>query len=550
MQSRTLMWVTVTTFVASLTSAVQPSAQSQDFTTFEWPSVAINPAVANHSFMRAVRALALSILGLVVLAPLALAATPGHTMRGFLLRGPQAIPSGDQSSTTGPQYGLFTCQVVGLSTRDCIDPYQMRRAYQVDSLIAQGYDGRGQTIVIVDAFQNPNLVAQVATFDNFYGLPAIQLTQVAPDGLTPFDQTDANMLGWAEEISLDVEWSHAIAPAANIVLVLAKSNADADIVSALNYAVNNSLGNVVSMSFGENESCLGTDLITAYHNAFASATAKNITLLASSADEGAALPTCDGASWVKAVSQPASDPLVTGVGGTELTVAKYCLSSLGCNPAANPDPGTYLSETAWNEGLPYGDYGDVFGYGTLSGGGGFSVVFDEPPYQKGVLPGGKQRAVPDVAYSAAVLHGVLTYLAIPGIPSGFYLFGGTSAGAPQWSAITAIADQRAGTSLGFLNSGIYHAVRAKMDYAASFHDVTVGTNSSLQFDSSGNPVDVIGFNAGTGWDAATGSGSPITPGIVDDLVRYVSPGDGTAVLANTKPKPNPKPVGPTNVTPH
>lgn len=198
------------------------------------------------------------------------------------------------------------------------------------------------------------------------------------------------------------------------------------------------------MSFGENESCLGPNLTNAYHNAFAAATAKNITLLASSGDEGAALQTCDGKSWVKAVSNPANDPLVTAVSGTELTVAKYCLTSQGCDPAANPEAGTYVSETAWNEGLPYGDCGDVFGFGTLSVGGGFSVVFDEPAYQKGVLPGGKQRAVPDVSYSAAEEHGVLTYLAIPGIPSGFYLFGGTSAGAPQWAGITAIADQRGG----------------------------------------------------------------------------------------------------------
>lgn len=543
-----------------MTSAAQFSPHKRTFTTLNLPPIAIKPAgtitrsihttQTQRGFRRTVCALALSMLGVIFLAHPALAQTSGHTMRSFLLRGPQAVPSGKISSTAGPHYGLFTCQVIGFTASNCIDPYEMRHAYQVDSLIAEGYDGSGQTIVILDAFQNPNLVAQVATFDSFYGLPAIQLSQVAPDGLTPFDQTDSNMLSWAEEISLDVEWSHAIAPGAKIVLVLAKSNNDTDLVSALNYAVNNSLGSVISMSFGENESCLGPDLQTAYHNAFAAATAKNITLFASSADEGAALNTCDGSSWVKAVSSPASDPLVTGVGGTELTVAKYCLTSLGCDPTSNPDPGTYESEMAWNEGLPYGDFGNVFGYGTLSGGGGFSVVFAEPPYQKGVLPGGKQRGVPDISYSAAVEHGALTYLAIPGIPSGFYLFGGTSAGSPQWAAITAIADQRAGTHLGFLNSAIYKIVQAKTKYADSLHDVTVGTNSSLQFDIQNNPVDIIGFHAGIGWDAATGAGSPKTPGIVDDLIQHVSPGDGTAVLANTKPKPNAKPVGPTGVTPH
>jgi subtilase family serine protease len=500
--------------------------------------------------LRTVRALALSIFGLI-LAQTSPAAAPGHSMQHFLQRGPLAIPSGAQSSAAGPQFGLFGCQVVGISAADCIDPFEMRHAYQVDSLIAAGFDGTGQTIVIVDAFQNPALVSQVAFFNNFYQLPATQLTQVAPDGLTPFDKTDNNMVGWAEEISLDVEWAHAIAPGAKIVLVLAKSNNDADIASALNYAVNNNLGNVISMSFGENESCLAPADQTSYHNAFAAATAKHITLIASSADQGAALNTCDGNSWVKAVSSPASDPLVTGVGGTELTVAKYCLVSTGCDPTANPAPGTYQSETAWNEGLPFGDFGNIFGEGTLSTGGGFSVVFAEPAYQQGVIHGGKQRAVPDVAYSAAVEHGVLTYLAIPGIPAGFYLFGGTSAGSPQWAAITAIANQRAGTSLGFLNAGIYRIAEASQVYANSFHDVTVGTNSSLQFDLSNKPVTIIGFNAGTGWDATTGVGSPKGAGIVSELLLNVYPAtDGTAVLANTKPKANAKTVGSGKVKPN
>jgi subtilase family serine protease len=470
-------------------------------------------------------------------------------MKVFLTRGEQAISTGDQASTTGPQYGLFSCQIVGASTGNCLDPYEMRHAYQIDTLIAQGYDGTGQTIVIVDAFQNPNLLVQMATFDSFYGLPAVQLTQIAPDGLTPYQRTDGNMAGWAEEISLDVEWAHAIAPGAKIVLVLAKSNDDADIVSAIRYAVNNDIGNVISMSFGENESCVGTALMAAYHNVFASAAQKHITLLASAGDQGAAQTTCDGNSWVKAASSPASDPLVTAVGGTELTVAKYCLPSRGCDPAANPVAGTYLSETAWNEGLPYGDYGNIFGYGTISGGGGFSVVFDEPPYQKGILPGGKQRGVPDVSYSASVEHGVLTYLAIPGLPNGFYRFGGTSAGSPQWAAITAIANQKAGTSLGFLNTAAYHIAQAQQAYAASFHDITTGTNSSLQFDALGSPVNIVGFNAGVGWDAATGIGTPIAPGLVDELIQHVSPGDATAVLANTKPKPT-QAVGPSRVKPH
>src|SRR5438046_7207794 len=211
-----------------------------------------------------------------------------------------------------PQYNLFSCQV-GLRVGQCYDPYQMRHAYQIDSLISAGFDGTGHTVVIVDAFQNPNLVSQIATYNTFYGLPPTNLTQIAPDGLTPFVPGDPNMTGWAEEISLDVEWAHNIAPGANIVLVLAKTNDDADILSALRYAVDNNLGDVISMSFGENESCVDPTLLSGYHDVFRAATQNNITLFASSGDQGAAQPTCDGNSWANAAAHPASDPLVTGV---------------------------------------------------------------------------------------------------------------------------------------------------------------------------------------------------------------------------------------------
>ncbi|MGA7412233.1 MAG: hypothetical protein WBW33_17280, partial [Bryobacteraceae bacterium] len=138
--------------------------------------------------------------------------------------------------------------------------------------------------------------------------------------------------------------------------------------------------------------------------------------------------------------------MVTAVGGTELHAAGYCLTSLGCDPTADPAPGTYESEIVWNE--------TSLGFGAT--GGEFSVLFDEPSYQQGTIHGGKQRGEPDVSYSAAVFHGVLTYLNIPGIPAGMYLFGGTSVGTPQWAALLAIADQKAGYDLGFINQAVYH----------------------------------------------------------------------------------------------
>jgi subtilase family serine protease len=468
---------------------------------------------------------------------------PKTTMAPFLKMGDRAISAG----MAGPGYGLFSCQV-GLSTGACYDPYQMRHAYSIDKLISAGFDGHGKTIVIVDAFQSPNIVSQLNTWNAFYGLPSLnglggapdpsrgRFRQVAPDGLTPFVTGDGNMTGWAEEISLDVLWAHAIAPGANITLVLARSNNDADILSATKYAVVHNLGDVISQSFGENESCVDPGLLAEEHDVFAEATMKGVTIFASSGDEGAAQQTCDGTSWVRAASSPASDPLVTAVGGTELQAAGYCLTSLGCNPATNPAAGTHQGEIAWNEGPPYGDFQADFS-ATLATGGGFSVVYNEPSYQQGTIHGGKQRGVSDVSYNAAVLHGVLTYLDIPGVPAGFYRFGGTSAGSPQWAAILAIADQRAG-NLGFINRALYHIGQAKNHYLASFFDVTSGVNSAVEFDASNNPVTVRGFRAGSGWDPTTGLGSPITDQLVAYLIQFTSPGDGIGEFAGSIPHPN------------
>jgi subtilase family serine protease len=224
---------------------------------------------------------------------------------------------------------------------------------------------------------------------------------------------------------------------------------------------------------------------------------------------------------------------VTAVGGTELHAADYCLASRGCNPSANPAPGTYLGEIGWNEGPPFGDFQAFFG-STLASGGGYSTVWSEPPWQQGTIHGGKQRAVPDVSYNGAVLHGVLTYLNIPGVPPGFYRFGGTSAGSPQWAAITAIADQAAGHDYGFISSALYKMGQSAGDYASAFNDITTGTNSAVEFDSANNPVTITGFNAGPGWDAVTGLGSPKAAGLLSGLSSNWSAGQGNAAINNSK----------------
>jgi subtilase family serine protease len=439
----------------------------------------------------------------------------------FLKLGPQAIPS----SVAGPNYSLFNCQIVNLSTiGSCYDPYQIRHAYKIDTLINAGFSGNGKTIVIIDAYQSPNIVQELITYDSFYGLPSLNglggpvdpnlgtFTQIAPDGLTPFVPGDPNMTRWAEEISLDVLWAHAIAPGANIVLDLAKSNDDVDMLSATIYAVDHDLGDVIAQSFGENESCVDPNLLAQEHQVFADATSKNITLFASSGDEGAGLPTCDNSALVQAVSSPASDPLVTAVGGTELHAALYCLTTFGCDPNSNPAPGTYGGEIVWNE--------PEFG----ASGGGFSVLYSEPRYQKRSIPGGKQRGVPDVAYNGAVLYGVLTYLDIPGLPVSFYRVGGTSAGTPQWAAITAIADQLSGDDMGFINKAVYRIGQLQNPFSLFLNDITVGNNSF---------ANVSGFDAGPGWDPTTGFGSPVADHLVPLLLAFHFAEDAQDAIAQS-----------------
>lgn len=454
------------------------------------------------------------LLSSAIVACLAAPAVPTDTIaptaslaKPELVVGPTALLSSQVAvnSQSLPQatYDLFTCQVGLVPGVNCYDPYEIRHAYGVDRLINAGWDGTGKTIVIVDAFQNPNIQLELSTFDTFYSLPAANFSYIAPQGLTPFDPTynNGDMVGWAEEISLDVEWAHAIAPGANILLVLAKSDQDPDIYAATKYAVDHHLGDIISQSFGEDESCMDPSLLRQQHQMFAEATQKHMTIFASAGDDGAAQVNCDQTAYVKAVSSPAVDPLVTAVGGTSLVAADYTTSN----------PGAYESESVWNEP----EYG--------AGGGGFSVLYSQPLYQQRAV-WGRQRGLPDVTYNASVNNGVLTFLDIPGLPEGFYLFGGTSAGSPQWSAITAIADEINRFDLGFINEALYRIAGVPPFYALSLHDITTGNNSF---------GGITGFNATPGWDAASGLGSPKAPGLVGLLLQYVEFGDGNAEIAQS-----------------
>jgi len=403
-----------------------------------------------------------------------------------------------------PTDAAFGCQTDrGPSAIVCYSPQQIQHAYHTDTLINHGITGKGSTVVIIDAFQNPTMQTDLAAFDSAFGLPAPTFTQVAPDGLTPFDPNDANQLGWAGEIALDVQWAHAMAPGANITLVLAKSNADADLLSVTKYAIEHNLGDVISQSFGESENCVDPQLLTQEHSVFAEAVAKRITLLASSGDQGAAQPTCDGNSWSQVASSPASDPQVTAVGATELFAAPDCSTAFPC-PTPHPTPGTYDHEVALNE--PAGQ----FTAGNFSTGGGFSDIYKRPAYQAGIkaIPA-SSRGVPDISFTGSINHGVLASCgACAGLSTpAFFVFGGTSVGSPCWGGLVALIDQLGHHRAGLLNNALYtlgHAGKGSTFY----HDTTVGNNSVQEPDATDAFVSVAGFNAQTGWDATTGWGTP------------------------------------------
>ncbi|HEX2912741.1 MAG TPA: S53 family peptidase [Chloroflexia bacterium] len=413
------------------------------------------------------------------------------------------------SATTGIKYSqagtpdashVFGCQKPA-SAIHCYGPDQIRNAYQIQSLLNKGITGKGRTIVIVDSYQSPTIVDDLKLFNSIFGLPSATLNIIAPDGLTPFDYSDPNMVGWSGEISLDVEWAHAVAPDATIDLVLAKSNQDADILSATTYAVEHNLGDVISQSFGEDERCVDPTLLKQQHELFRKATAKKITLIASAGDQGAAQPTCDGSSYSLAASSPAAEPLVTAVGGTQLF--------------ADLTTGAYGHEVTWNETATFGD----------AGGGGFSVIYKAPGYQRNVKGIGKMRGLPDVSYNAAIDYGVLTAWGVPNGVGYFYIFGGTSSGSPQWAGITALADQMAGKRLGFLNKAIYEIGQEKELYSRAFHDITTGDNSFTFTDANNNTVTIKGYNATQGWDPATGWGTPKVDQLLPLLLKLHSDDD-------------------------
>jgi subtilase family serine protease len=379
----------------------------------------------------------------------------------------------------------------------CYGPAQLQRAYDLGPLYRSGTTGRGETIAIVDAFGSRTIAHDLGVFDRHYSLPAPpSLRVIAPAGKIP----RGDHAGWAGETTLDVEWAHSIAPGANILLVETPKNENEgtsgfpQIVKAENYVIRHHLAAVISQSFGATEQTFPTrHSLLALRSADKNAKSHHVTVLAATGDSGAADVNAHNRFYTKAVTDwPASDPLVTGVGGTKLT-----LTATGKRQRR---------DVVWNDtrNVPVARY-----FGTVvpdpdAGNGGSSIIFGRPSYQNRVAGQvGKHRGVPDVSMSGACSGQVETYQSFPGQPKGWYAACGTSESTPLFAGIVALADQQAGRHLGLLNPSLY---RLAAHHAAGIVDVTRGT-TTVEFTRKGKLITIHGAKARTGYDEASGVGT-------------------------------------------
>jgi subtilase family serine protease len=368
---------------------------------------------------------------------------------------------------------LVLCEVLeGRKLLSGLTPSQIQTAYGFNNISfnngAVPANGAGQTIALIETYNDTTISQDLHNFDTAFNLPdpgnGWSLSVVGEDGGAPplASAVGSEVL----ETALDVEWAHAIAPAANILVVEAQSFEDSDLFAAVTHAASSPGVSVVSTSYVRPE--MSTD--PSNNSVFSTPANHNgVTFVAASGDQGVA-------TW------PSTSPNVVGVGGTSLTL--------------NPD-NSYAGETVWNN-----NYG--------SSGGGGSQYQSKPSYQA-TAEKNKVRYSPDVAYDADPLSGFITYFggnANPGV------LGGTSAGAPQWAALFAIADQgRALNGLSPLDGPsqtlpMLYALYNTPLYNQAFHDITTGNNGT--------------YNAVTGYDRATGLGSPQANVLVQYLAGNVA----------------------------
>ncbi len=410
-------------------------------------------------------------------------------------------------------------------------PAQLTAAYGLNAITFSGTTvkeaGSGVTIALIEAYNDPTIASDLKVFDQTEGLTAPPNLTVESQSGTAVSATAPTNSGWTEEESLDVEWAHAIAPGANILVVEANSQSIQDLMAAVNTARNTPGVVAVSMSWGfpetPNETSYDSNFTTPAGHIGGDGLPGGVTFIASSGDNGSLA----GASY------PAASPNVLSVGGTTLLVSSS---------------GAYQSESAW-----------------IGSGGGYSKYEPEPSYQAKVQDTGS-RATPDVAFDGDPNTGVQVYVTETtrfGSQGSWMTIGGTSLGSAAWAGIIAIVDQgRALADLGSLDgstqtlpalyaappSSDFHTVAAAPSSFGGGFGFGYGYGAFWSFGGSGPGVSSTTTSTTTGANTATGLGTPIGPALVSDLVSSTLTTTLTPVTGSgggtTSPTPTPTP--PTN----
>jgi subtilase family serine protease len=438
---------------------------------------------------------------------------------------------GNTATYTGNRYGAdITNSSLGHLAPCGYQPSEMQTAYNMTPLYSAGWDGTGQTIVITDAFGDDTIAGDAEVFSQIYGLPDLTPSNFqvlrAPGAVhNPGVPHFGGSAGWRDEITLDVEWIHAIAPGANIVLVIGPNNTS-DLDEAINYAVVHHLGNTISNSWSSIEGLGNPAQFIRDNRILQSAAAQGIDVNFSSGDSG------DFAAAVgfKTVGFPGSSPFATSIGGTSL--------------ALNPD-NTMNFQTGWGNNLTR--IVDTIALGSPpvvpplnlgfqgGAGGGTSLTFAKPSFQSS-LPG-TMRMVPDISMLADPFTGVEIIETFDGqLTVG--VIGGTSLACPMFSAVMGIASQKAGHGLGQAAQLVYNlpagavtdvlAVSSPNNATGVINGTTVETADDLAAPLDGvtsyysalynSPFSTRWFaitfgtdsslTTGPGWDNVTGVGTP------------------------------------------
>jgi uncharacterized protein (TIGR03437 family) len=398
-------------------------------------------------------------------------------------------------------------------------PNDIATIYNITPLYDAGIDGTGQKLVV--AGQTEIVLSDITQFRTYFSLPAIDLTTTLIPGTQNPGIQDSS--GDLQEADLDLELSGAVARNASINFVYT-SNAYNGAIGALQYAIDNNLAPIISISYGDCELDIGSAEAQTFAAWGTQANAQGQTIFAASGDDGVADCFGDGGSInaSKSVDMPASLPQVTGVGGTTFNEGSGNYWS-GTNTSDHASALSYIPETVWNDSVTDGS--------PAASGGGASAFFPKPSWQTGKgVPADNARDVPDVAISASPNHD--GYYIVSG--GGLQILGGTSVGPPQFSGIAALLGQylvsngfQSSPNLGNINQVIYPLAAV----TGVFHDVTTGNNSVIPCNQPCTATELVGYNAGTGYDQVTGLGTPDIDNLVTAWHGSVVTSKGSVTMA-------------------